>query len=503
MPDLLAPVPIADSDDHAGDYRTAIVDIGSNSIRLVVYAGARRSPAIIFNEKVSARLGSSLMRTGGIDADSMDRAMRALARFRLLIDQMQVDALLCVATAAVRDASNRDEFAERAREQGFDLHIISGDQEADYAAYGVISAIPDANGVAGDLGGGSLELVRVTPEGPGEKVSLPLGVLRVDAQASVTDLGAKIAAALQGTGLVEAARGQPFYMVGGSWRALARLDMHLMGYPLKVLHSYRLARERLPVLAQAIATMPREDMRTIRDLSSSRIDAMPAAIAVLRGVDMVLEPDHYILSSHGLREGCLYANLDNDQQHRDPLLSAAKSYGSRQSRFGITGKALFQWLSPFFTDESPSRLRLLETACHLADVAWQATPDFRAERGVEIALHGNWTGIDGPGRALVAQALHTSFGAGASPFGAEANLATVKDIRRAIGWGLAIRLGQRLCGGAGFALKTSKLVRDGDEAVLILPRTLQPLVGESVERRLKRLAQHFGGQQKSGTVQLI
>ena len=161
------------------EHRQAIIDIGSNSVRIVAYAGARRAPSVIFNEKVMAGLGRSLSSTGKIDDEAMARSIRALERFAALAKAMEIDDLRCVATAAVRDAENGQDIIDAAARIGLTVELLSGEQEAEAAGYGVIAAIPEADGVAADLGGGSLELVRIKDGQTHDKVSFQLGVLRL------------------------------------------------------------------------------------------------------------------------------------------------------------------------------------------------------------------------------------------------------------------------------------------------------------------------------------
>src|SRR4051794_37359288 len=224
----------------------AIVDIGSNSIRLVVFSGAPRSPTIIFNEKVLAGLGQGLGETGRLSEEAQERALAALRRFRLLIDQMEVRSPRILATAAVRDASNGADFLKAIRALGFKPRVITGEQEAMLAAEGVLSGIPEADGIIGDLGGGSLELAEVHDGRVLAGVSLPLGVLRIGAPNAETEkwLRKELRRALKETGLGARGRGRPFYMVGGSWRALARLDIISRDYPLPITHHYRMPPSR-------------------------------------------------------------------------------------------------------------------------------------------------------------------------------------------------------------------------------------------------------------------
>jgi exopolyphosphatase/guanosine-5'-triphosphate,3'-diphosphate pyrophosphatase len=472
----------------------AIVDIGSNSIRLVVFSGAPRMPSIIFNEKVLAGLGQGLGETGRLSDEAQRRALAALRRFRLLIDQMEVRSPRILATAAVRDASNGADFLKAVRALGFEPRVISGEQEAMLAAEGVLSGIPEADGIIGDLGGGSLELAEVSGGNVTGGVSLPLGVLRIGPPAPETEawLRKALRRALAGTGLGARGRGRPFYMVGGSWRALARLDIISRDYPLPITHHYRMAPSRPEELRKLIRSLDKADLQSIRMLTASRIPTLPTAKMILSVLVDELASSELIVSSFGIREGLLYDELSREVRRLDPLIEAAREAGKGLSRFGEHGDLLDSWIAPIF-DDRPAEARIRLAACLLADVAWQAHPDFRAERGVEMALHGNWAGIDACGRVAMAQALFSNFGGGRSfPDAKVAELCPAALLERAYLWGLAMRLGQRLSGGLAASLERSRLSRHDNMVRLTLGKGDESLYGETVARRLDRLAAALG-----------
>ena len=472
----------------------AIVDIGSNSVRLVVYAGPPRIPSIVFNEKVLAGLGEGVGETGALAPRPQARALAALRRFRLLLDEMKVERLRVVATAAVRDASNGAGFLRAVEEMGFAPEVISGHQEAMLAGEGVLSGIPEADGLVGDLGGGSLELAQVSGGSVGTGISLPLGVLRIGKPDAAKEkwLRGEVRQALKRSGLGARGRGRPFYMVGGSWRALARLDMISTGYPLPMTHHYRMAPERPAELRRMIQSLNRADPKSLPMLTATRIPTLPAAKLLLSVLVDEIGPSELIASSFGIREGLLYHSLSPEQRRADPLIEATREAGRGLSRFGAHGDLLDRWIAPIFAD-TPGHARIRLAACLLADVAWQAHPDFRAERGVEMALHGNWVGVDACERVMMAQALFSNFGGGRDfPDAAVASLCGPRELERASLWGLAMRLGQRLSGGLARSLERSSLSRDGDVIRLTLPREEEALYGETVDRRLRKLASAFG-----------
>lgn len=473
--------------------RTAIIDIGSNSIRLVVYDGAARLPAILFNEKVMAGLGRSLAETGAIDKASLTVATTALARFASLAREMDVDSIRTVATAAVREASNGGELLAIARSIGLDVELLSGEAEALGAGYGVLSGIPEADGIVGDLGGGSLELVRVVAGTVTDRVSFPLGVLRIGAvrEKGKGTLDRTVAKLLYEAGWIGRGSGLPFYLVGGSWRALARLDMHLTGYPLPVIHEYTMPAATVTRLQRTIAQLGKGKIRSVPNLSSGRAGTMEDAAALLGVLIKHLGSSATVASAFGLREGLLFGELSVEQRREDPLIVAARDEAERSGRFPEHGDLLDAWIAPLFEDD-PELARLRHAACLLADVGWRANPEFRAERGLEIALHGNWVGIDARGRALLAQALFTSLGGGFESPPPIGQLATLDDLEHAKLWGLAMRLGQRLSGGVAGPLRRSALAIEGEELVLRLEGDDAALYGEAVEKRHRALAGAVG-----------
>jgi exopolyphosphatase/guanosine-5'-triphosphate,3'-diphosphate pyrophosphatase len=471
--------------------RTAIVDIGSNSIRLVVYQGPARLPAILFNEKVLAGLGRSLAASGTIDDTAMALARTALARFAWVAREMAAD-VRTVATAAVRDAANGAALIAIAEQAGLAVEILSGEAEAEAAGLGVISGIPDADGIVGDLGGGSLELVRVAGGRLGPRVSFPLGVLRLPALREKRQLDRRVAQLLRDAGWEGAGKGLPLYLVGGSWRGLARLDMEATRYPLPVIHQYPMSAATIARLRRTLSHVDKARLKAVPGLSSGRIPTLGDAAALLGVLLAELKSSGTIVSAFGLREGLLFGALDEAARREDPLLVATRDEGRRSGRFPEHGDLLDRWIAPLFDGDTAADARLRAAACQLADVGWRANPEFRAERGVEIALHGNWVGVDGRGRALMAQALWTSLGGAQTSPPPLPLLAGEAGLKRAVQWGLAMRLGQRLSGGMAGPLQRTRLeARDG-QVRLVCAAADAGLYGEAVEKRHRALAAALG-----------
>jgi exopolyphosphatase/guanosine-5'-triphosphate,3'-diphosphate pyrophosphatase len=273
--------------------RQAVIDIGSNTIRLVVYAGWPRAPLPIYNEKSRVKLGACLAGNGEIDKTTMKKALAALARFETLARTMQVNSLRVVATAATREAKNGHELVEKAAALGINVEVLDGDAEATAAGYGVLSDNPLANGYVGDLGGGSLELIRISDGKLGARVSLPLGTLRHDiltgkSPKQITQMLRNDIAKTMGKRAFPMETGLPFYMIGGSWRSFARLHMHATGYPLTILSNY----EMLPEVPETLAPLVQDRDALIQSnvVAAGRIAELPGAAALLGGIVGLLKP---------------------------------------------------------------------------------------------------------------------------------------------------------------------------------------------------------------------
>ena len=475
-----------------------IIDIGSNSVRLVVYAGRTRTPAVIFNEKVMAGLGRGVANDGRLGGGSMRVAVAALARFALLARDMGVSDLRVVATAAVREAKNARRFIDTVHDTcGLVIEVIDGEAEARGAALGVIAGIPDADGIVGDLGGGSLELIRVERGQVHDRISLPIGALRLDA---VRKRGSRalrpfIATALDRVDWAAKGHGKPFYMVGGSWRALAQLDIWSTDYPLPVIQQYTMAPTAPVRLARSLSRVDPKTLKAVTAISTSRLPSLPGAALLLAAVVQRLGSSSIVASAYGLREGLLYEQMPPALQAEDPLLAAARDEGARSGRFPEHGDLLMTWMDDVFArGESAAMRRLRLATCLLSDIAWRAHPDFRAERGMDIALHGNWVAIEPGERAILAAALVACFGGlpGTIEGARLARLTDAQNLATARAWGLALRLGQRLTGGTAAPLAASRLTIADDTLVLTLAEPDAPLFGEAVTRRLKALAGVLG-----------
>ncbi|MEM1314279.1 MAG: Ppx/GppA family phosphatase [Pseudomonadota bacterium] len=497
-PAARAPAPAPDPE--AASRRIAVIDVGSNSVRLVVFEALSRSPAYFFNEKVLAGLGAELAETGRLAPEGRRRALAALRRFAGLVRRMRIDAVSAIATAAVREAEDGAAFvAEVKRETGLALSVASGEDEARLAAQGVLMGWPDAHGLVADLGGASLELVRVDAGRVGRGLTLPLGPLRLGRLGlSPAKTDAAIDAALADAGAALGPQGGRLYLVGGAWRALAKIHMNRTRYPIQVLHEFELPADEMLVLARSVAETTPEALSEQVASSRDRLAVTPLGARVLSRLIRAARPASVAVSAFGLREGVLYEHLPPAMRAQDPLLSAARMMERRNARFPGFGAELAAWVRPLLPEAAPApipgRARLAEAACLLNDLAWDAHPDYRDHAIFETVYRANLSGVGHAERAWLGAALRFRYKAGRAKRADLPALALLSDEERAQArlLGRAIRLGAMISGSAPGVLPLARLDRTPHHLSLTLDPRIADLAGEAVEKRLAALGESLG-----------
>ena len=480
----------------------AVVDIGSNTVRLVIYEGNGRAPETVWNEKIAARLGRDLSATGRIPDDAMTEALDALARYATILTDRGIGDVQTVATAAAREAENGPEFLARIAEIGLEPRLLSGAEEARASALGAIGAFPGARGVVADLGGGSLELVAIRDGECHEADSLPFGTLRLPAlRAAHADFPAFVAQALDGVGL-DGAQGGALYMIGGTWRALAAYAMRDENYPLTDPHAYRLPAEKAARLARELVDTDPEDLSEISQISAMRAAYLPDAAALLLPLLEAMRPAELIFSSWGLREGLLYDRLDGLQQARDPLLAGINGFCEPRDAPIVDATRVAGWTVALARghdgpaqEGSGGNERLRLGAAQLAAALQRVEPNLRAGHAVEWSLDKRWVGIDARGRAMVCAALFGSLGRTALPDRLDP-LASAVDLREAVTWGLGLRLARRLGAGSGVALMHSRLRLGETELVLHIDESRAALATYPLTRDMELLAEWLEREQR-------
>ena len=473
--------------------RVGIIDVGSNSIRLVVYERASRAPLPVFNEKVLCGLARGLDATGRLDPAGVDMAMANIDRFITLAHNMKVKSLDLLATAAVRDASDGPDFMrEMARRPGLESHIVSGRDEARFSGYGVMCGMPGAEGVMGDLGGGSLELVALGGGRIGSSSTLPVGPLRLMSSGK-GDPKRVIIDAIESVRWLREESGKTFYAVGGAWRAFARLHMEQAGYPLHIIHHYDIAAEEARAVARLIAVQSAKSLEKMPGVSRRRVDTLPLACLALDRLLAALKPRNVVFSAFGLREGFYYSRLNDAERARHPLIAFAEEQGAGWRRFDLSPDEIFGWLTPVFVGETEAEQVLRAAACHLSDISWNDHPDYRAEHAYIRVLHLPAPGTSHRDRAMLAMTLTYRYKSDpkAATIDTALRLSDNKGRAFARRLGACLRLAYNLSGGAPGLLPQIQLSRTERELRLIVPALLDRSLGETTARRLESAAEAF------------
>jgi exopolyphosphatase/guanosine-5'-triphosphate,3'-diphosphate pyrophosphatase len=477
----------------------AVIDVGSNSVRLVVYRIDGRAMTPILNEKVMAGLGRDLTRGGALSAEGIDIAIKALRRFSTLIASLGVPAF-AVATAAVREARDGRDFAARVeRETGIPLRILTGADEARLSALGVSAGAPDAVGVVGDLGGASLELIEISPAGPGRGETFPIGPLTL-ARGEVFDadrVSGEVAAALSGARTLSGAGGD-FYAVGGAWRALGRIDIALRNHPLGVLHHHEMARAEVLKVADVVRKQSRRSLEKLEEAAAKRADTLPYAAVVLERVMQAGAFDRVILSAFGLREGVLLERMSLEALAVHPLIAAAEALAGRSMRTRAFGPALEKWIAPMFAGRpfvfAPRREQVLRgAAARLADLGGPLHPDQRVEIMFDLILRAPLAAISHEERAFLAAAIHHRYTKAAPRhIGAYERLLSEERQRAAAGLGAALRLGADLSGRSEGLLGQFEMSAAAGKLSLKVRRNVAHLVTDQAAKRLEAAAAALG-----------
>ncbi|MDC0738583.1 Ppx/GppA family phosphatase [Cognatishimia sp. SS12] len=478
--------------------RVGVVDVGSNSVRLVVFDGAARSPAYFYNEKIMCALGAGLSETGKLNPEGRRRARAAIARFQSIAAQICHEPLTAVATAAVREAEDGPDFcAEVLRETGLKIHVIDGQEEARLSAQGVLLGWPGAYGLICDIGGSSMELAEINDGQVGRRVTSALGPLKLqDVPGGKKGRAAYIAETLDHLHEVMGEQTNRLFLVGGSWRAIARIDMERRGYPLHVLHEYRMTAKAIRATADYIKTQEPEELRQRCGVSAQRMALVPLAVDVLRGVVRRFKPHDIAISSYGIREGMLYEQMPQKLRDRDPLIEACRFAEAKDARVPGFGKSLYQLVLPLFKSASADRKRIIKAACLLHDVSWRAHPDYRAETCFDNATRANLGGLRHSERVWLGLALMHRYKnkREGTRFEDLFALLSDKDVHQAEVLGKALRFGAMLSMRKDAAIGEFRYFPKKHQLELRLPRAISTLYGEVAEARLQSLANTLGAE---------
>jgi len=481
----------------------AIIDIGSNTVRLVVYGGSMRAPVVLLNEKVTARLGREIASSGMLAEDAINLAMRGLSRFALLLDDLEIEDVETVATAAVREASNGAQFIDRITELGLTPRVLSGEEEACIGANGIAGAFPAAQGCVADLGGGSLELVAIDRGVTGKPVSLALGALRLPeyrsaaagASFGVTAMRSALEQVIADSGWSLASQpkhqAHPLYLVGGTWRAMAVFAMQSRAHPLSDPHGFELGADEAADLARQIRQESAQSLQSRPRISSMRAQMLPDAAVLLEALLARLAPEKIVFSSWGLREGLLYNRLERHEKTQDPLLAGVSAFAKSRGASATLATQIAGWTVDAAPSNSQGNERLRLTATMLSLASMQIEPNIRLPQAINWALHKRWIAIDGEERGQLAAAISANGNALDLPDKVKA-LTSEEALEEAVCWGLAVRLARRLGARSRRSLEVSRLHLGDGELVLRLADSHAALFGQGNEKDIASLARRMG-----------
>jgi len=486
----------------------AVIDIGSNSVRLVVYERMARNLTTIFNEKTLCGLGREVQSTGLLAPDAVAKALTSLRRFRALCRVMKVGRVHAIATAACRDATNGPDFIARAeRICGVHIEILSGPREAKLSALGVISGIHRPDGIVGDLGGGSLELIDVSGNRVRRGVTLPLGSLALQdlSHKSLKRAERIVRGELSGVAQLKAGRGRSFYAVGGTWRALARIHIIQSEYPLSVMHGYSIPAQDALDFARRLRRLVAANMlANIEVVADARRPLLAYAALVLEYIIRVARPKTIVFSTFGVREGLLYEKLPQSEHGKDGLICAADSLNQLLSRSARHAQELIAWTDRLVRvvklRETEEDRRLRHAACLLSDIGWRVHPDHRGEETLNLITNGNFGSISHQGRAFVALSVFYRY-AGLSeenePPAIVREMVTPAMLERARLLGAAFRVAHLISAARPGVLPATHFRSKGRKLMLVFEHRLVDLVADRVGSRFKQLARLVG---RSGTI---
>ncbi|MDB5622281.1 MAG: Ppx/GppA family phosphatase [Devosia sp.] len=474
----------------------AVLDIGSNSVRLVVYERHARSLTPLYNEKSSCALGRGIAKSGRLADANIAQALEAIKRFALVTRMMRVGKVYVLATSAVRDAGNRAEFVA-AVEAIMDspVQVLTGEQEAHFAALGVVAGIPGFNGIVGDLGGGSLELSRIVDGADTEGQSFELGVIRLqdDSEGSPAKAAALVHDQLKKSGQTKHQPGASFAAIGGTWRSLAKLHQVSRGYPLQMVQHYIVpAQDMIGLCAEIVQSGSLKHYPGAEHVSSSRRELVPFGAAVIGEVLKAGGFDEVVFSALGVREGYLFGMLDSQEQALDPLIQGAEELSVLRSRSPSHANDLIEFTDQFFRvsglAETDGEKRLRLVSCLLADIGWRAHPDYRGSQSVDAVAYGGLTGVDHPGRAFLATVIAVRYN-GLKIKGISQpllGLASPEGTARARLIGALFRVAYPITAAMPGILQRIGLAADGNELQLVLPRDLAFLDAEHLRNRFEQ-----------------
>jgi len=481
--------------------RIGVIDIGSNSVRFVIYDlfGASFTP--IYNEKVLAGLGRDLRKSGELSVEGTQRAFTALKRFKYIVEAQGLKRVLIAATAALRDAQDAPAFITKVRNEiGFDIKPMSGEREAYISSLGVLAGDRRAHGLAADLGGASLEISVLGAKQSDNGSTYPLGPFSVyQGTFDAATIAPNVLNALDKVGLDRFPRKTPLFLIGGAWRNLALINQARTNYPLNIVHNYSIDVDEALSLGAWACGDGVLDLLNWPGVSKRRADTLPYSGLLMKILIESLEPSEIVISAGGLRDGLVYESLPDLMHKRTPLFDACRDLARGRSQSTQFSKYLIEFLADIdqhlprvFSIENEARLR--KAACYLVGIGKGLHPEHRAALSMDSILYAPLPGLKHRERAYLASMLYGSYTSKSGfPHTETVNYFLTADEQKAARiYGEAMRFAVVLSGRSGQVLSRQKLIVDDGSLSLKVATEFDGLVVERCLLRLKSFAKLAG-----------
>ena len=291
----------------------AVIDIGSNSGRMVVFRLQEGGHLdVVEDARAPLRLARALRESDALGEEAIERTLEALRDFRAVADGVGATSITAVATAAVRDAADGDRLLERATALGIPLQVIGGDVEARLGFAGAVHDLPVTSGLTMDVGGGSTELSLFHDRHLVRSWTVPLGSLRISdlhlssdppSDKDMKRARSEVASVVEEAGVPALEQGGTLVGIGGTIRNLAKIDLRESKYPLPLLHGYLLAAPRLAALVEDLAGQKMSRRANTSGLNPDRADTIVGGALIVEGIARHVGAGEVMVSSRGLREG--------------------------------------------------------------------------------------------------------------------------------------------------------------------------------------------------------
>ena len=394
--------------------KVSIIDIGSNSIRLVAYDKINRVPRMIYTEKVFCSLAKNLDIDNSIPKKNYKKTINAIKRFYKISLDIKSSELFIFATAAIREADNgfilKNEIENITNRE---MIILSENDEVKLSTQGLISSFPSANGIMADLGGGSLELSLLENGKLKKFTSLKIGVVRLlnEFSKNKNKCLINILKKLNQVKWLDKFKKTNFYAIGGSFRSLANVNIWNNKYPLSIVQGYAINSIEIKKLLNLSSTIKAKTIKLIPEIENERIKTIPVASIILDNLIKKIDPKKMIFCSQGLREGFLYSLLDKKTKKIDPLIFTAKKMAKNFNNSFFDGESIFKWLSPIFVNENENFKRLRLAASYLSELSyWHNFKDMESDYALNTVLYYPFLSLTHEQRIFLGLTIYTACG---------------------------------------------------------------------------------------------